>query len=375
MSNKYPGVFKRPGSEYYWIDFFDQFGKRQRMSTKQKSARTAARMRADKIAEVNRGTFVPPNQSQKTTLSALRDVLVKTYQQEGRRSGKRATGAFRNLLDHFGDIPVNKIDKASLVRYRDSRIDQGRALSTANYELAVLKRAFKLAKEAGLIGLQPDFPNMSPPQNARTGFFTESELSLLLLELPEHVRGIAEFAYLTGWRKREITGLTWDRVDFGNGTVELRTVDSKNKRGRIFPMDALPRLRSLLERQREEVSRWEERYGKPIPWVFHLRGNRVGEFYKSWRSACRRAGLGGRLLHDFRRTAVRNLERAGVPRSTAMQLTGHKTEAVYTRYDIVDESDLRDGVAKLAGYLRHNIATVDKESRQNERENAKEPTR
>ena len=53
------------------------------------------------------------------------------------------------------------------------------------------------------------------------------------------------------------------------------------------------------------------------------------------------------LLHDFRRTAVRNLERAGVPRSTAMQMTGHLTESVYRRYAIVDATMLTEGAAKL----------------------------
>src|SRR5437762_10692834 len=52
----------------------------------------------------------------------------------------------------------------------------------------------------------------------------------------------------------------------------------------------------------------------------------------------------------LRRTAVRNLERAGVPRSTAMAMVGHRTEAIYRRYAIVDEVMLREGAAKLAAY-------------------------
>lgn len=85
-----------------------------------------------------------------------------------------------------------------------------------------------------------------------------------------------------------------------------------------------------------------------VTWVFHRDGEPIKSYNTAWRAACRRAGYPGRLVHDCRRTAVRSLERAGVSRSVAMQLTGHKTEAVYRRYAIVAEADLRDGVAKLA---------------------------
>jgi integrase len=57
--------------------------------------------------------------------------------------------------------------------------------------------------------------------------------------------------------------------------------------------------------------------------------------------------LPGLIFHDFRRTAVRNLERAAVPRSVAMKMVGHKTESIYRRYAIVSESDLREASAKL----------------------------
>src|SRR5205814_694084 len=73
-------------------------------------------------------------------------------------------------------------------------------------------------------------------------------------------------------------------------------------------------------------------------------------FNKAFSTACRKAGCPGRYLHDFRRTAVRNLERAGVPRSVAMKLTGHKTESVYRRYAIVPKQDLVDGLKRLAEY-------------------------
>lgn len=87
-----------------------------------------------------------------------------------------------------------------------------------------------------------------------------------------------------------------------------------------------------------------------IPWVLHHGTKRIIDDYFSehWREARRKTGLPSRILHDFRRTAVKNLERAGVPRSVAMELTGHKTESVYRRYAIVNEADLSEGLKKLA---------------------------
>jgi len=92
----------------------------------------------------------------------------------------------------------------------------------------------------------------------------------------------------------------------------------------------------------------EQATGRVIPWLFHRDGERIKSFRRAWLTACRKAGVPGRIPHDFRRTAVRNLERAGVPRSTAMKMVGHKTESVYRRYAIVVEADLREGVERLA---------------------------
>jgi integrase len=82
--------------------------------------------------------------------------------------------------------------------------------------------------------------------------------------------------------------------------------------------------------------------------VFHRAGRQIRSFHESWHRACERAGAPGRYVHDLRRTAVRNFERAGVPRSVAMKLSGHKTESVYRRYAIVSERDLAEGVRKVA---------------------------
>src|SRR5438105_2717765 len=87
-------------------------------------------------------------------------------------------------------------------------------------------------------------------------------------------------------------------------------------------------------------------------------GQPVYDFRKAWSQACERVGLVGMLRHDFRRSAVRNMERAGVPRSVAMKISGHKTESIYRRYAIVSESDIQDATRRLIGHAGHNLGTL-----------------
>src|SRR5258705_11943525 len=140
------------------------------------------------------------------------------------------------------------------------------------------------------------------------------------------------------WRvPSEILTLQWHQVDFDAGVVRLEPGKTKNREGRLFPFT--DELRTILEMQWADTASLQRRPGRIIP---------IKSLYGPWRSACDAAGGPGRMPHDFRRTPVRNLERAGVSRSVAMKLTGHKTESIYRRYAIVAEQDLKDGVAKLA---------------------------
>jgi integrase len=211
-----------------------------------------------------------------------------------------------------------------------------------NRELAALKRMFNLALHAEKISRKP-YISMLEENNARQGFFERPEFDAVLAKLPDYLRPPMTLTYWTGWRlKSEILPLTWSQVDFDTGVIRLEPGVAKNKDGRHFPL--MDELRALLE------SQWEEHltHYPECPWVFHYRGACIVTVSKAWRRACQAIGLSGKILHDFCRTAVRNLVRAGVPERVAMMLTGHKTRSVFDRYHIVSDRDLREAVQKLS---------------------------
>jgi integrase len=182
-----------------------------------------------------------------------------------------------------------------------------------------------------------------------------------MAHIDDDLKAPIEFAYLTGWRIRsEVFPLQWSQIDFEAGEIRLEPGTTKSGEGRTFIFSAFPELDALIRLQRERTDKLQKRQRKIIPWVFHRNGIRIREFKKAWRAATKRSGNVGRIPHDFRRTAVRNLERAGVPRSVAMRLVGHKTESIYRRYAIVARQDLVAGIARLASYRAGIDKTADK---------------
>ena len=122
---------------------------------------------------------------------------------------------------------------------------------------------------------------------------------------------------------------------------------TKNDEGRVFPFT--DELRAVLEGQRAKHEALRKK-GIICPWVFHRDGQPIREIKRAWKTACKKAGLLGKIPYDFRGTAVRNLIRAGVPEAVAMKMTGHKTRSVFDRYNIVDEADLFDAARHLDGH-------------------------
>jgi integrase len=270
-------------------------------------------------------------------MDELEALLARDYQIHGRRTANELSGRFahlRRLLPNFTTDHAYE----STMRYALARRAEGAAWSTARIELSLLGRALTLAARYGQISSRPVIARPSS-SNVRRGFLTARSFDQLARALPEPVDSIAVVAYVTGWRRGEVLSLQWRQVDFEVGTIRLEPGTTKNGDGRMYPYAAHPRLRRTIERLALE------RQGE---YVFHRRGRRVKDFRAAWEGACRAAGVEGTLFHDLRRSAVRNYERAGVPRSVAMRLTGHRTESIYRRYAITNENDLSRGVRLLA---------------------------
>lgn len=330
----------------WWIQYSFRGTVHRETSTSAKRP-DAVKLLKKRLEEMGRGRLVGPDM-ERTTFEDLARMLLDDYTINGRKSFRTAKNSLKALREFFGTSLARDLTLDRLTAYVTVRLEAGRQPATIRNELAALKRALHLAERAGK-AIPPPFPVLHI-SNTRIGFFEEAEVRAVLAHLPEVIQPVVEFAHLTGWRIGEILPLRWSQVDFTAGTVRLEPGTTKNDDGRVFPFAVLPELGALLRRQRARTEALQQATDQIVPWVFHRDGAPIRDFRGAWERACREAGLPGKLVHDFRRTAVRNLERAGVPRSQAMKLTGHKTEAVYRRYAIVSEADLSEAVSKLAAF-------------------------
>ena len=276
------------------------------------------------------------------TLQQLADGYLDDYQLHEFRSLNTAGGRVANLLRFFGPHrPAARLTTVLIRQYQQHRRHQGAAAATVNRETSALSRMLRLAVQLGLLDGMPVFPNRLAEQGPRQGFFEHAEYLRVRSFLPEPYQDFLDFIYYSGWRTHEVWGLHWDEVDLAGGVIRLPPARSKTRMGRVLPISTP--LAEVLTRRLA-------RRGVGVR-VFSRDHVTVRAWRRAWPDACRTAGVPGKLLHDCRRTAARNLVRAGIPERVAMTLTGHKTRCVFDRYNIVNERELAEAGERLAAYL------------------------
>jgi integrase len=350
-------LYQRKKSPYWWIKYYLR-GECFEESTKEtdlKRAQKYLRRRLQEMGADHLGLrkFVGPA-GDRVSMNEVLDKLEHDYRRREKLSPP-VVSRLKFLRAEFGTQMALTVTDEEIELFIDRMMTAGKSNATINRYTQILGQSFKLGKK--LIGGQGPVIKRLEEDNVREGFFEYHEFELVWARLPEDLRDFAHWAYLTGWRKGEIASLTWDRFEIEARLMHLSRRDSKNKEARKIPLQGP--LWDIIER------RWNARRirvkGKVIlcPLVFFRVSGPgilapwapIREFRKAWKAACEAAYVPGRIFHDFRRTAARNLRRMGIPEEVAMQITGHKTVSMFRRYNITDEADLRDAVSKVGPYM------------------------
>jgi site-specific recombinase XerD len=341
----------------WWIQYRHR-GRTHRESSGSTKRTVAERKLRRRLGEIQVGEFVGPS-AERIRYQELAADLLNYYITNGKKSlvrpknGQPHVAGEPHLRRFFSGYRALEITTDRIREYVRQRQEAGAANATINRSLAALRLMFNLAARARKLH-RVDIPiiEMLQERNVRTGFADDAQYESLARFYPElWWKAFLAVAYTFGWRKRNILDLLVRQVDLLHQTICLDPGTTKNDQGQTVKLTTEV-YRLLMECVRGK---------KPADYVLTRdNGKPVKDFTKRWRTACVALGLGrkerqgdgslkytGLVVHDLRRSAVRNLERSGVSRSVAMKITGHKTEAVYRRYAIVSEADLAEAAQKL----------------------------
>jgi integrase len=387
-------IYKR--GKTYWIKYYRN-GKPYRESTKSKKEADAKRLLKKREGEISQGKL-PGIYFDKVRFDELAEDLLSDYRINNKNI-KRASQSVEHLKKSFEGMRVVDITTTCIRGYIEDRMQwtcaeckerfepqdkcpscdsenlkSGAANATINRELAALKRMLNIGAQQTppKVDRVPYIP-MLKENNVRKGFFEHGQFIALRDALPSYLKPFVSFAYKVGWRDSEIAGLTWSQADRDQGIVRLEAGETKNDEGRTIYLDE--ELKEIFEKQ------WDSRMksGKLTPYVFPNKDGSgpIQDFRKPWNTACRKVGLGygyrsnqkyiekwqdklpaGPIFHNFRRTAVRNMVRSGIPERVAMMISGHKTRSVFERYNIVSDTDLKLAAQKQESYLQTQMGTI-----------------
>jgi integrase len=335
----------------FWCAYFLR-NIEHRESTQTSDAKAAAKFLRNKMREVGADIIgarklVTPKQS-RVTISEMVAALKAKFELDGKLSPQNKS-ELEKLDDDFGHVRAVELTAEMVDAYKQEKLAEKFAPATVNRRLVFLTRCYTLAIKRGHLHSKPPI-ELLPVSNARQGFFEDSHFRKVYAELPADLKDFALFAFLTAWRKSEVSCLRWKYLE--NGVLRIPAEETKNGVARSVVIAG--ELTEIIERRQaaqgfpgpDETIRFSE-------YIFHRDGQRITEFRKAWASACKRAGFAGRLFHDLRRSGVRNMIRAGVPQNVAMKISGHETVAMFKRYDICNDDDKR---AAAESVLRYNVA-------------------
>jgi integrase len=369
-------------SKTWWIKYYKQ-GKPHRESSGSSKKGDAERLLKLREGAVAKGEPLSLR-IERIKVDELLDDVNSDYEVNGKSLDMVKLSATK-LKAFFRGMRASQITTAHVNAYITKRKSEttrrGGPPSDAsiNRELSLLKRAYSLAKTS-----TPPKAHTAPTirllreNNAREGFIGREDYLALKAALPLHVRPILTTGYFTGMRLGEILNLRWRQVDLNRRLIRLEPSDTKNRTARTIY------LGEELYQALAEIKAQTDWHWPGVEHVFVRDGQPIKGFKRAWQTACVAVGLGkkeersvkrdkkgrrrkayryeGLLFHDLRRSAIRNLIRAGVSQATAMRISGHKTASTFRRYDIVSEDDLEQAARSLDAYhasVGTNLGTLE----------------
>jgi integrase len=354
------GVFQVKGSRFWWISY-QLNGKTIRESSGELTKTAAAGKLKARLLAIGNGNFLGPR-IEKITVDELYEDLVQDYRINGQAVEWAESVWNVHLKDFFSGMKAANLGSNQIAAYVEKRRKENTAPATVNRELALLRRAFSIAFDAEpqKVSRIPKFRRFitSEKGNERRGFVEEPQYRKLMDAAgPLWLRGLMALAYNFGFRRGELLGnpkkgsepMRCSQVDLLAGTVTLYSGETKNDDGRTVALTEECRL-LLTELRRGK---------KPEDYLFtREKGEVIKDFRGTWDKLTEAAGIHGLLFHDFRRSSVRNMIRRGVPQKTARTVSGHKTDAVFSRYNIVSEDDIRDAARRIEEGAKAAISGV-----------------
>jgi integrase len=356
------GLFKTAKSRFWYIQYY-QHGRQIRVSSGTE-VKDKARMILRKLMGDRDNGAVPISDVRRLRYSDLRQALISSYESKGHKSLREksdGSGSIPGLtaLDEFCGYKTDTVDDKLTVtdagvpalslttdfarRFVEKRKKEKTGTAAINRSLACLRRMLNLAKREGKLTLVPYIEFQKEP-TARKGFLERADFARLIKVLPTHLRPLVTFLYWCGCRIGETLQIEWGQVDLNARLIRLEPEQTKNAEARNIP------LSSELVGMLREI---EPKEGT----VFDGTNLR-----KEWIKGCDACGLGtvtevedrpydpiysGLTLHDLRRSAVRNLRKAGIDEKTSMTISGHKTRSVFDRYNIVSTDDVVAAIQRV----------------------------
>jgi len=331
------GVYRRKGSEKYWLRYADAQGQIIRESSGTSDYKEALKKLAIGRANVAEGKKVERRKAHKVFLKDVMPDYLRFVQNQRAYQNKDYIG--RELLRRFGNIPLHRINVAMLESYQQELLGGGNGPATVNRKMAMLKHLVRKANDwkmvdDGTLRMVRKVKQLKEPPG-RLRYLTAVEGQRLLAECKPYLRPIVTLALNSGMRRGEILKLKWDDVDLRNRFLMAR--ETKNGESRAVPINEA--VREALE---GTVRRLDS------PYVFYNpKGKPLKEIRHSFGSACRKAGIRDFRFHDLRQTAASIMAMGGVSLLTIGTILGHKTASMTKRYSHLSPEYLQGAVAVI----------------------------